>query len=627
MAWAPLAVAAVRGLQLAASLSVFGMTISWLMVVRAVLAQAKGEQWQRAERHLVLFLRASFAAALGLAVIWLVLQAADFADTASPVEALRAVPLVVLDTRFGYALIVRVLLLCAAAAVFGSGRWIAGAVAAAIFSGAACATQAWMGHAAAVQEGALPASVVVHVLAAGAWLGGLLPLWILLGDLPPSRGAWQAARRFSPLGVASVLTLAGTAFVQGRELIGSIPGLFGTAYGLVALVKLSLFLLLIVLAALNRFRFTPRIMAGEVKATRHLRRMIVLETAVGLTVVLAASRLAELFPGAHEQPVWPFGWRLSPSAFSPDLRGEVIPALLGLGAAIIVAGVSAFWRRIRWPGLATAIAAAVIAVRHLDLLFVPAYPTTFYESLTDFSVGSIARGAKLFAANCVVCHGVDARGNGPVAKDLPIPSLDLTAPHIWAHLDGELFWWLTHGYDNPTGKGLTMPGFAASLSDDDRWDVIDYIHARAAGAEVAAQGFWLAPIQAPEMDLACRNGGASLGDFRGRSVRIVATDETPVRELPENVPSLTTVLLVRDSAIPPSSICVSGERDAWRVYAIVAGVAPDALAGTEFLVDTAGWLRTLWRPGEATPAAVAAATQANAAHPVTRAAVGSHRHR
>jgi putative copper export protein/mono/diheme cytochrome c family protein len=539
---------------------------------------------------------------------------------------LRAVPLVLLDTQFGHALIARVLLLLTAVAAFGAGGRMANAAAAALFAAAACAAQAWMGHAAAVQEVILPASVVIHVLAAGAWLGGLLPLWILLRDLLPSHGAWEAARRFSPLGIACVLALAGTAFLQGRELIGSIPGLFGTAYGLVALAKLSLFLLLIVLAALNRFRFTRKLMTGEARAARHLRLMIALETAVGLTVVLAAARLAELFPGAHEQPLWPFGWRLNPSAFSPDQRREVILALLGTGVAIEVAVLSVLWRRIRWPGLAIALAVVMIAVRRLDLLFVPAYPTTFYESLTDFSVGSIARGADLFAAHCVGCHGVDGRGNGPEAKGLPIPPLDLTAPHIWTHLDGELFWFLTHGYDSPTGKGLVMPGFAASLPDNDRWDLIDYIHAHAASAEIGVQGLWPVAIQAPEMDLACGNRGASLGEFRGRSIRIVATDETLATERAENLPGLTTVLLMRDSAIPSPSICMSRERDAWRVYAIIAGVAPDALAGTEFLVDAAGWLRTLWRPGEATPAAITAAVEASVAHPVSKATAGHHHH-
>ena len=49
-------------------------------------------------------------------------------------------------------------------------------------------------------------------------------------------------------------------------------------------------------------------------------------------------------------------------------------------------------------------------------------------------------------------------------------------PHIWKHTDGEMFWWLTHGIDDPEG-GMVMPGFANALSVDDRWALIDYVRA------------------------------------------------------------------------------------------------------------------------------------------------------
>lgn len=37
-----------------------------------------------------------------------------------------------------------------------------------------------------------------------------------------------------------------------------------------------------------------------------------------------------------------------------------------------------------------------------------------------------ARGARLFADNCAVCHGSDATGDGPMAEILEIPPTDLT---------------------------------------------------------------------------------------------------------------------------------------------------------------------------------------------------------
>ena len=41
--------------------------------------------------------------------------------------------------------------------------------------------------------------------------------------------------------------------------------------------------------------------------------------------------------------------------------------------------------------------------------------------------GDPARGTKLFAALCASCHGVDARGRGPLAEKLAAPPADLVA--------------------------------------------------------------------------------------------------------------------------------------------------------------------------------------------------------
>jgi hypothetical protein len=57
-----------------------------------------------------------------------------------------------------------------------------------------------------------------------------------------------------------------------------------------------------------------------------------------LLVVITAGFLAAHAPGTHEQPVWPFAWRPSLSVlYEPDLRGEVIAALLAVGVAEMLA--------------------------------------------------------------------------------------------------------------------------------------------------------------------------------------------------------------------------------------------------------------------------------------------------
>ena len=56
---------------------------------------------------------------------------------------------------------------------------------------------------------------MLHLTAAGAWLGGLLPLLIVVREAPLD-AAHLAAQRFSTLGTISVGVLAATALLQGR---------------------------------------------------------------------------------------------------------------------------------------------------------------------------------------------------------------------------------------------------------------------------------------------------------------------------------------------------------------------------------------------------------------------------
>ena len=164
------------------------------------------------------------------------------------------------------------------------------------------AAHASMGHAAALGGTlghGLIASETLHLLAAGAWLGGLVPLLIVL-QAGTMREAAEAARRFSPLGLGCVLVLAGTALVQGPALVGGFANLVGAAYGRMILVKLALFLLMLGLAAVNRFALTAALQGQANRQARSRMKLTVsLEAALGLMVVMAAGLLASLPPGAH----------------------------------------------------------------------------------------------------------------------------------------------------------------------------------------------------------------------------------------------------------------------------------------------------------------------------------------
>jgi putative copper resistance protein D len=155
------------------------------------------------------------------------------------------------------------------------------------------------GAAAGGQRGAaIITAEVVHILAAGAWLGSLLPLLVILGLASPSAAA-VASRRFSPIGIGCVLLLALTASALAFLLVGGFPGLLGTDYGRVILVKLGLFLALLALAAGNRFVFTSALRRNPELSRSRLIWSVSLECVLGLLVIVAAARLASLDPGVH----------------------------------------------------------------------------------------------------------------------------------------------------------------------------------------------------------------------------------------------------------------------------------------------------------------------------------------
>jgi mono/diheme cytochrome c family protein len=95
---------------------------------------------------------------------------------------------------------------------------------------------------------------------------------------------------------------------------------------------------------------------------------------------------------------------------------------------------------------------------------------------------AIARGEQLFQTYCLMCHGADGKGTGPVAKGLPHPPADLTHHFHRAPGDGDayLFWRISEGGQVEPFKSSqsTMPAYKTVLSDDQRWDVLAYVHAQ-----------------------------------------------------------------------------------------------------------------------------------------------------
>ena len=87
--------------------------------------------------------------------------------------------------------------------------------------------------------------------------------------------------------------------------------------------------------------------------------------------------------------------------------------------------------------------------------------------------GSIAKGKELYVSGCLPCHGPSGRGDGPAAATLErngarIRPGNLADPKRWEETDGELFWKITEG-NSP------MPTWGLTLTDEQRWCIVNYI--------------------------------------------------------------------------------------------------------------------------------------------------------
>jgi putative copper resistance protein D len=140
------------------------------------------------------------------------------------------------------------------------------------------------GHAFA--RGGLPgaASEALHLLAAGAWVGGALALALQRHDV------LERAARFSKPGyaIASITPVAAIA-VLALVTGGVVPDV-ETGYGGLAAAKLVLFVVLLTLAGTNRFYALPR---ANIAA---LRAGIVAELMVMAALNLTAATLAATSP-------------------------------------------------------------------------------------------------------------------------------------------------------------------------------------------------------------------------------------------------------------------------------------------------------------------------------------------
>jgi copper transport protein len=138
------------------------------------------------------------------------------------------------------------------------------------------------GHAAtAPPEFLTRPAIFLHGLCVAFWVGALAPLVVLVSK--PTTATLPVVNRFSRIAMPAVGVLALTGLALAIVQLEKPSALVETRYGLLLSIKLALVIVMLGLAALNRFRLTPALARDE-KAAPALKRSILLECALVLAI-------------------------------------------------------------------------------------------------------------------------------------------------------------------------------------------------------------------------------------------------------------------------------------------------------------------------------------------------------
>ncbi|MFZ3331041.1 MAG: c-type cytochrome [Candidatus Acidiferrales bacterium] len=92
---------------------------------------------------------------------------------------------------------------------------------------------------------------------------------------------------------------------------------------------------------------------------------------------------------------------------------------------------------------------------------------------------TIAAGMNIYMDRCQNCHGEHGNGKGSRADKLSVQPSDFTAAHAMVtQTDGELFWKISEGHK-------PMPSFKKKLTEEERWQLVDFIRTFSQGAGAA----------------------------------------------------------------------------------------------------------------------------------------------
>jgi cytochrome c oxidase assembly factor CtaG/putative copper export protein len=231
------------------------------------------------------------------------------------------------------------------------------------------------------------AGIVVHVVAAALWVGGLAGVLVHLTR--DTTVAVQAVRRFSVLALTAFLALAGSGLLTAATRLGTSLAQWTSGYGGLVIAKVALLVVLGIVGGLHRKRTLPRLAAGRPGSFLRLAgvELVVMGAATGLAAALVRTPVPTQ-PVSIESPAsHGLGHETLPASVDAFSIGAlatawrpnaVVLVVLGGALAVYVAGVrqlarsGATWPRYRGASFGTGLLLALIALCSGAATYAPA---------------------------------------------------------------------------------------------------------------------------------------------------------------------------------------------------------------------------------------------------------------
>ena len=179
----------------------------------------------------------------------------------------------------------------------------------------------------------LLAATALHIAGAAIWVGGIPCFVMALGRLDTGDAFRRVGARFSRMSMVGVACILLSATCFSLLYIGSWGAAYGTAYGVMAGAKATMFGLLLLLG-LGNFLVVERLRANPATSVLRMRRFAEVEIGIGFSIFFAAASLTSVPPAVdltQDRVSWPEIVERNPPEWprqsSPDHNSRALPEL------------------------------------------------------------------------------------------------------------------------------------------------------------------------------------------------------------------------------------------------------------------------------------------------------------